>query len=155
MTTGFNSGSCRFADYFVICGLDTESGLEPDELSGKHISRRGKCRTDAATIANRAGMREGVRKRAQRCVFTRLLARAGLLFDWPTSIQRRVATLIRCEWDVGPSPSSPGLCLCVQRWGQAMASRLAVCAKPPTWISIQAHTGARWYIHVCACVCVF
>uniref|UniRef100_A0A7N8WU79 DENN/MADD domain containing 5A n=1 Tax=Mastacembelus armatus TaxID=205130 RepID=A0A7N8WU79_9TELE len=27
------SGSCRFADYFVICGLDTESGLEPDELS--------------------------------------------------------------------------------------------------------------------------
>uniref|UniRef100_A0A672JB75 DENN/MADD domain containing 5A n=1 Tax=Salarias fasciatus TaxID=181472 RepID=A0A672JB75_SALFA len=32
MTTGFSSGSCRFADYFVICGLDTESGLEPDEL---------------------------------------------------------------------------------------------------------------------------
>uniref|UniRef100_A0A8C5F3W5 DENN domain containing 5A n=1 Tax=Gadus morhua TaxID=8049 RepID=A0A8C5F3W5_GADMO len=29
------SNSCRFADYFVICGLDTESGLEPDELSGK------------------------------------------------------------------------------------------------------------------------
>uniref|UniRef100_A0A671W9K8 DENN domain containing 5A n=1 Tax=Sparus aurata TaxID=8175 RepID=A0A671W9K8_SPAAU len=36
MTTGFSSGSCRFADYFVICGLDTDSGLEPDELSGKH-----------------------------------------------------------------------------------------------------------------------
>uniref|UniRef100_A0A8C7TX77 DENN/MADD domain containing 5A n=1 Tax=Oncorhynchus mykiss TaxID=8022 RepID=A0A8C7TX77_ONCMY len=33
MTTGFSSNSCRFADYFVICGLDTESGLEPDELS--------------------------------------------------------------------------------------------------------------------------
>ncbi|XP_076011508.1 DENN domain-containing protein 5A isoform X4 [Genypterus blacodes] len=33
MTTGFSSGSCRFADYFVTCGLDTESGLEPDELS--------------------------------------------------------------------------------------------------------------------------
>uniref|UniRef100_A0A8C6T3Z1 DENN/MADD domain containing 5A n=1 Tax=Neogobius melanostomus TaxID=47308 RepID=A0A8C6T3Z1_9GOBI len=33
MTTGFSSGSCRFADYFVICGLDTDSGLEPDELS--------------------------------------------------------------------------------------------------------------------------
>uniref|UniRef100_A0A3Q2QFA2 DENN domain containing 5A n=1 Tax=Fundulus heteroclitus TaxID=8078 RepID=A0A3Q2QFA2_FUNHE len=33
MTTGFSSGSSRFADYFVICGLDTESGLEPDELS--------------------------------------------------------------------------------------------------------------------------
>lgn len=47
MTTGFSSGSCRFADYFVICGLDTESGLEPDELSGKHISHLGKCRADA------------------------------------------------------------------------------------------------------------
>uniref|UniRef100_A0A8C7YIT1 Uncharacterized protein n=1 Tax=Oryzias sinensis TaxID=183150 RepID=A0A8C7YIT1_9TELE len=34
MTTGFSSGSSRFADYFVICGLDTDSGLEPDELSG-------------------------------------------------------------------------------------------------------------------------
>ncbi|MGH0131789.1 UNVERIFIED_CONTAM: hypothetical protein FKN15_053155 [Acipenser sinensis] len=34
MTTGFSSNSCRFADYFVICGLDTETGLEPDELSG-------------------------------------------------------------------------------------------------------------------------
>uniref|UniRef100_A0AAQ5YR79 DENN/MADD domain containing 5A n=1 Tax=Amphiprion ocellaris TaxID=80972 RepID=A0AAQ5YR79_AMPOC len=31
--SGADSGSCRFADYFVICGLDTESGLEPDELS--------------------------------------------------------------------------------------------------------------------------
>lgn len=35
MSTGFSSSSCRFADYFVTCGLDTESGLEPDELSGK------------------------------------------------------------------------------------------------------------------------
>ncbi|XP_056604711.1 DENN domain-containing protein 5A isoform X1 [Triplophysa dalaica] len=33
MSTGFSSSSCRFADYLVICGLDTESGLEPDELS--------------------------------------------------------------------------------------------------------------------------
>ncbi|XP_058637713.1 DENN domain-containing protein 5A isoform X3 [Onychostoma macrolepis] len=33
MSTGFSSSSCRFADYFVVCGLDTESGLEPDELS--------------------------------------------------------------------------------------------------------------------------
>uniref|UniRef100_I3JFL8 DENN domain containing 5A n=1 Tax=Oreochromis niloticus TaxID=8128 RepID=I3JFL8_ORENI len=41
MTTGFSSGSCRFADYFVICGLDTESGLEPDELSAP-ASTKGK-----------------------------------------------------------------------------------------------------------------
>ncbi|XP_032893607.1 DENN domain-containing protein 5B isoform X3 [Amblyraja radiata] len=26
-------GSCRFADYFVLAGIDTDSGLEPDELS--------------------------------------------------------------------------------------------------------------------------
>ncbi|KAK9410016.1 DENN domain-containing protein 5A [Crotalus adamanteus] len=28
-----SSAPGRFADYFVICGLDTETGLEPDELS--------------------------------------------------------------------------------------------------------------------------
>lgn len=25
---------CRFAHYFAICGIDTETGLEPDELAG-------------------------------------------------------------------------------------------------------------------------
>lgn len=66
MTTGFSSGSCRFADYFVICGLDTESGLEPDELSGKHISHWGKCRADAVTIANRTGRKGDVITSGQR-----------------------------------------------------------------------------------------
>ncbi|XP_072128708.1 DENN domain-containing protein 5A isoform X3 [Mobula birostris] len=28
-----NTAGCRFADYFVISGLDVETGLEPDELS--------------------------------------------------------------------------------------------------------------------------
>lgn len=32
--------SYRFADYFVICGLDVASGLEPDTLSGKRETRR-------------------------------------------------------------------------------------------------------------------
>lgn len=32
---GGSSAPGRFADYFVICGLDTETGLEPDELSGE------------------------------------------------------------------------------------------------------------------------
>ncbi|XP_056134136.1 DENN domain-containing protein 5A isoform X2 [Lampris incognitus] len=45
MTTGFNSNSCRFADYFVICGLDTESGLEPDELSGENFEQSPLRRT--------------------------------------------------------------------------------------------------------------
>lgn len=33
-----SSAPGRFADYFVICGLDTETGLEPDELSGELLS---------------------------------------------------------------------------------------------------------------------
>ncbi|GCC22931.1 hypothetical protein chiPu_0001322 [Chiloscyllium punctatum] len=32
-TTTSTSSGCRFADYFVLCGLDVETGLEPDELS--------------------------------------------------------------------------------------------------------------------------
>ena len=31
--SGQKPGS-RFTDYFVICGLDVEAGLEPDQLSG-------------------------------------------------------------------------------------------------------------------------
>ncbi|OCT83597.1 hypothetical protein XELAEV_18021739mg [Xenopus laevis] len=30
---GSSTAPGRFADYFVICGLDTDTGLEPDELS--------------------------------------------------------------------------------------------------------------------------
>lgn len=29
------SVGCRFADYFAICGLDFDSGLEPDRLCGE------------------------------------------------------------------------------------------------------------------------
>uniref|UniRef100_A0AAQ5XSC8 UDENN domain-containing protein n=1 Tax=Amphiprion ocellaris TaxID=80972 RepID=A0AAQ5XSC8_AMPOC len=32
---------CRFAHYFVICGIDTETGLEPDELAGILLLRQG------------------------------------------------------------------------------------------------------------------
>ncbi|TRZ00932.1 hypothetical protein DNTS_016311 [Danionella cerebrum] len=45
MSTGVSSSSCRFADYFVICGLDTESGLEPDELSGENFEQSPLRRT--------------------------------------------------------------------------------------------------------------
>ncbi|XP_028039187.1 DENN domain-containing protein 5B isoform X1 [Bombyx mandarina] len=31
------SVSCRFADYFAICGLDFDSGLEPDRLCGDNL----------------------------------------------------------------------------------------------------------------------
>nr|XP_057945136.1 DENN domain-containing protein 5A isoform X2 [Doryrhamphus excisus] len=45
MTTGISPVSCRFADYFVVCGLDTESGLEPDELSGENFEQSPLRRT--------------------------------------------------------------------------------------------------------------
>ncbi|KAG7454392.1 hypothetical protein MATL_G00259240 [Megalops atlanticus] len=32
-TPGSGAAPCRFAHYFVICGIDTETGLEPDELA--------------------------------------------------------------------------------------------------------------------------
>ncbi|XP_078329219.1 DENN domain-containing protein 5A-like isoform X4 [Crassostrea virginica] len=33
----FQMSTTRFADYFVVCGLDTDTGLEPDQLSGDNL----------------------------------------------------------------------------------------------------------------------
>ncbi|XP_037623435.1 DENN domain-containing protein 5B-like isoform X2 [Sebastes umbrosus] len=33
--TGSGSASCRFAHYFVVCGVDTDTGLEPDPGAGE------------------------------------------------------------------------------------------------------------------------
>ncbi|ROI15456.1 DENN domain-containing protein 5B [Anabarilius grahami] len=32
--SGSGSAPCRFAHYFIICGIDNETGLEPDALAG-------------------------------------------------------------------------------------------------------------------------
>ncbi|XP_014240882.1 DENN domain-containing protein 5B isoform X2 [Cimex lectularius] len=37
MDTDKNPGRTRFADYFVICGLDLSSGLEPDTFAGDNL----------------------------------------------------------------------------------------------------------------------
>uniref|UniRef100_A0A8C5HGE0 DENN domain-containing protein 5B-like n=1 Tax=Gouania willdenowi TaxID=441366 RepID=A0A8C5HGE0_GOUWI len=34
-SAGSAAAPCRFAHYFVICGIDTETGLEPDQLAGR------------------------------------------------------------------------------------------------------------------------
>ncbi|XP_075998353.1 DENN domain-containing protein 5B-like [Genypterus blacodes] len=34
-TAATGSASCRFAHYFVVCGVDTETGLEPDDGAGE------------------------------------------------------------------------------------------------------------------------
>ncbi|XP_028972780.2 DENN domain-containing protein 5B isoform X4 [Esox lucius] len=47
--SGTNAASggapCRFAHYFVICGIDTETGLEPDELAGENFEQSPLKRT--------------------------------------------------------------------------------------------------------------
>ncbi|XP_069079738.1 DENN domain-containing protein 5A isoform X2 [Pleurodeles waltl] len=42
---GGNIAPGRFADYFVISGLDTDTGLEPDELSGENFEQTPLRRT--------------------------------------------------------------------------------------------------------------
>ncbi|CAL8357185.1 unnamed protein product [Lota lota] len=34
-STASGSASCRFAHYFVVCGVDTDTGLEPENLAGE------------------------------------------------------------------------------------------------------------------------
>ncbi|XP_035501960.2 DENN domain-containing protein 5B isoform X2 [Scophthalmus maximus] len=50
------AGPCRFAHYFVICGIDTDTGLEPDELSALYqwleADRQGRDPDTAAAGEN-------------------------------------------------------------------------------------------------------
>uniref|UniRef100_A0AAY4AZX3 DENN domain-containing protein 5B n=1 Tax=Denticeps clupeoides TaxID=299321 RepID=A0AAY4AZX3_9TELE len=69
MSASGGSGSalapCRFALYFCACGLDTDTGLEPDELSGewRGLSRtrflhfRGKLQTAVETGTNQSPLK--------------------------------------------------------------------------------------------------
>ncbi|XP_041113196.1 DENN domain-containing protein 5B-like isoform X3 [Polyodon spathula] len=43
--TGLGTAPCRFAHYFVVCGIDTETGLEPDELAGENFEQSPLRRT--------------------------------------------------------------------------------------------------------------
>ncbi|XP_070802985.1 DENN domain-containing protein 5B isoform X2 [Pituophis catenifer annectens] len=42
---GSGSAPCRFAHYFVLCGIDADSGLEPDELAGENFDQSPLKRT--------------------------------------------------------------------------------------------------------------
>uniref|UniRef100_A0A668AWD9 DENN/MADD domain containing 5B n=1 Tax=Myripristis murdjan TaxID=586833 RepID=A0A668AWD9_9TELE len=44
-SVGSGAAPCRFAHYFVICGIDTETGLEPDELAGENFEQSPLKRT--------------------------------------------------------------------------------------------------------------
>lgn len=50
---GSTAGSCRFAHYFAICGIDTETGLEPDELAGENFEQSPLKRTFKSKVLAR------------------------------------------------------------------------------------------------------
>ncbi|KAE8606100.1 hypothetical protein XENTR_v10010596 [Xenopus tropicalis] len=50
---GSSAAPGRFADYFVICGLDTGTGLEPDELSGENFEQTPLRRTFKSKVLAR------------------------------------------------------------------------------------------------------
>lgn len=54
--SGSSPAACRFAHYFVLCGIDADSGLEPDELAGKAgLRQRGVPSGTRGTLRGRAG----------------------------------------------------------------------------------------------------
>ncbi|XP_068117170.1 DENN domain-containing protein 5A isoform X2 [Hyperolius riggenbachi] len=53
MSGGSSSPLGRFADYFVLCGLDTRTGLEPDQLSGENFEQTPLRRTFKSKVLAR------------------------------------------------------------------------------------------------------
>ncbi|XP_051996515.1 DENN domain-containing protein 5A-like isoform X1 [Xyrauchen texanus] len=95
MSTGFSSNSCRFADYFVICGLDTESGLEPDELSALcQYIQATKYRDDARGKLSSENEGENFEQSPLRRTFkSKVLAHYPENVEWNTFDQDAVGML--------------------------------------------------------------
>ncbi|XP_038964853.1 DENN domain-containing protein 5B isoform X4 [Rattus norvegicus] len=59
--SGSSPAACRFAHYFVLCGIDADSGLEPDELAVLYqwleADRHGKSQDAANTTSGRNSLR--------------------------------------------------------------------------------------------------
>ncbi|XP_041636609.1 DENN domain-containing protein 5B isoform X3 [Cheilinus undulatus] len=52
-SAGSGAAPCRLVHYFVICGIDTESGLEPDELAGENFEQSPLKRTFKSKVLAR------------------------------------------------------------------------------------------------------
>uniref|UniRef100_A0A8C5NCE2 DENN domain-containing protein 5B-like n=1 Tax=Gouania willdenowi TaxID=441366 RepID=A0A8C5NCE2_GOUWI len=52
-SAGSAAAPCRFAHYFVICGIDTETGLEPDQLAGENLEQSPLKRTFRSKVLAR------------------------------------------------------------------------------------------------------
>lgn len=74
---GGGSAPSRFADYFVICGLDTETGLEPDELSGECAPNPGRSPWALLCPGNRVRVERGDRTRDPRACCPRAVVAAS------------------------------------------------------------------------------
>lgn len=64
---GPGAAPCRFAHYFVLCGIDAESGLEPDELAGERpVAARGRRAAAAKCPRLPPTLRRGRRSSGER-----------------------------------------------------------------------------------------
>lgn len=96
---GSGSAPCRFAHYFVLCGIDADSGLEPDELAGKARGQQltdGRTRTKGITGRGVGGIpsswlgwgTEGGADVGRRCLLSFLLPACFFFFPNRASVSR-------------------------------------------------------------------
>uniref|UniRef100_A0A8C6C2M1 DENN domain containing 5A n=1 Tax=Monodon monoceros TaxID=40151 RepID=A0A8C6C2M1_MONMO len=92
---GGGSAPSRFADYFVICGLDTETGLEPDELSALcQYIQASKARDGASPFLSSTTEGENFEQTPLRRTFkSKVLARYPENVDWNPFDQDAVGML--------------------------------------------------------------
>ncbi|OXB61443.1 hypothetical protein ASZ78_015549 [Callipepla squamata] len=92
---GGSSAPGRFADYFVICGLDTETGLEPDELSALcQYIQASKSRDGASRFISSATEGENFDQTPLRRTFkSKVLARYPENVEWNPFDQDAVGML--------------------------------------------------------------
>ncbi|XP_075283141.1 DENN domain-containing protein 5A isoform X8 [Opisthocomus hoazin] len=95
MSGGSSSAPGRFADYFVICGLDTETGLEPDELSALcQYVQASKTREGASRFISSATEGENFEQTPLRRTFkSKVLARYPENVEWNPFDQDAVGML--------------------------------------------------------------
>nr|XP_020042527.1 DENN domain-containing protein 5A isoform X2 [Castor canadensis] len=92
---GGGSAPSRFADYFVICGLDIETGLEPDELSALcQYIQASKARDGASPFISSTTEGENFEQTPLRRTFkSKVLARYPENVEWNPFDQDAVGML--------------------------------------------------------------
>ncbi|XP_069756478.1 DENN domain-containing protein 5A isoform X8 [Narcine bancroftii] len=90
-----NTAGCRFADYFVISGLDVETGLEPDELSALcQFLQASKGRDGGGRVSSSANEGENYEQSPLRRTFkSKVLAHYPENVEWNPFDQDAVGML--------------------------------------------------------------